>query len=426
MAHSILQSGQFWVVVGGFTLATAFYLYKTLHKKLVLREDELLANGLGIEKEKFVRDGQGFLKKKLTQRRVKGFYDKKTQRFVLTVFNRELNNENISQKNPVIEKITGKKVVEARIEKKWLKYRAVFYLENFKAQVGLADLKGKKLLTGDFFVGLNPRGEPQINSTIEEQNFITTIVGGAGSGKTTAITSQNFTFINSFLENGEKPPRLFIVDIKKTDFLPLIDFFKEKTEVRFFNPLELEDLQALNQEIEKYIAENTAFFKKLADKNISVRHWHYLTGELKQERPHHTSFIFDEIPTYLSANENKVKLSKEPTELEQRAFDEQEERKKLSLLLTRMFNTQRPTGTTIWLASQTGSVSDLAIPFNNLRSHFLMSKTTGATAQVWGLPQDLATRNDLRRGLFIYSNSKETGVVKTPFIEIKEDNKNGK
>ena len=426
MAHSILQSGQFWVVVGCFTLATAFYLYKTIHKKLVLREDELLANGLGIEKEKFVKDGQGFLKKKLTQRKVKGFYDKKTQRFVLTVFNRELNNENISQKNPVIEKITGKKVVEARIEKKWLKYRAVFYLENFKAQVDLEDLKGRKLLTGDFFVGLNPRGEPQINSTIEEQNFLTTVIGGAGSGKTTAITSQSFTFIKSFLENGEKPPRLFIVDIKKTDFLPLIDFFKDKTEVRFFNPLELEDLQALNQEIEKYIAENTTFFKKLADKNISVRHWHYLTGELKQERPNPICYIFDEIPTYLSANENKVKLSKEPTELEQRAFDEQEERKKLALLLTRMFNTQRPTGTTIWLASQTGSVSDLAIPFNNLRSHFLMSKTTGATAQVWGLPQDLATRNDLRRGLFIYSNSKETGVVKTPFIEIKEDKRNGK
>lgn len=426
MAHSILQSGQFWVVVGGFTLATAFYLYKTIHKKLVLREDELLANGLGIEKEKFVKDGQGFLKRKLTQRKVKGFYDKKTQRFVLTVFNRELNNENISQKNPVIEKITGKKVVEAKIEKKWLKYRAVFYLENFKSQVGLEDLKGRKLLTGDFFVGLNPRGEPQINSTIEEQNFLTTVIGGAGSGKTTAITSQSFTFINSFLENGEKPPRLFIIDIKKTDFLPLIDFFKDKTEVRFFNPLELEDLQSLNQEIEKYIAENTAFFKKLADKNISVRHWHYLTGELKQERPNPTCYIFDEIPAYLSANENKVKLSKEPTELEQRAFDEQEERKKLALLLTRMFNTQRPTGTTIWLASQTGSVSDLAIPFNNLRSHFLMSKTTGATAQVWGLPQDLATRNDLRRGLFIYSNSKETGVVKTPFIEIKEDKRNGK
>jgi len=426
MAHSILTSGQFWVVVSFLSLATAFFLYKTLHKKLVLREDELLANGLGFEKEKFVRDSQGFLKKKLTQRKVKGFYDKKSQRFVLTVFNRELNNENISQKNPVIEKITGRKVVEARIEKKWLKYKAVFYLENFKDQVGLSDLKGKKLLAGDFFVGLNPRSEPQINSTIEEQNFLTTIIGGAGSGKTTAITSQNFTYINSFIENGEKPPRLFIIDIKKTDFLPLIDFFKNKTEVRFFNPLELEDLQALNQEIEKYIADNSAFFKKLADKNISVRHWHYLTEELKQERPHFTSFIFDEIPTYLSANENKVKLGKEPTELEQRAFDEQEERKKLALLLTRMFNTLRPTGTTIWLASQTGSVSDLAIPFNNLRSHFLMSKTTGATAQVWGLPQDLATRSDLRRGLFIYSNSKETGVVKTPFIEIKEDKENGK
>lgn len=426
MAHSILTSGQFWVVVSFLSLATAFFLYKTLHKKLVLREDELLANGLGFEKEKFVRDGQGFLKKKLTQRKVKGFYDKKSQKFVLTVFNRELNNDNIRQKNPVIEKITGRKVVEARIEKKWLKYRAVFYLENFKDQVGLRDLKGRKLLAGDFFVGLNPRNEPQINSTIEEQNFLTTIIGGAGSGKTTAITSQSFTYINSFIENGEKPPRLFIIDIKKTDFLPLIDFFKNKTEVRFFNPLELEDLQALNQEIEKYIADNSAFFKKLAEQNVSVRHWHHLTGDLKQERPHFTSFIFDEIPTYLSANENKVKLGKEPTELEQRAFDEQEERKKLALLLTRMFNTLRPTGTTIWLASQTGSVSDLAIPFNNLRSHFLMSKTTGATAQVWGLPQDLATRSDLRRGLFIYSNSKEAGVLKTPFIEIKEDKRNGK
>lgn len=425
MAHSLLTSGLVWVVVGILLLATTFYIYKTLYKKLVLREDELLANGLGFEKEKFVKDGQGFLKKKLTQRKIKGFYDKKNQRFVLTIFSQELNNENINQKNPVIEKITGKKVVEARIEKKWLKYRAVFYLENFKDQVGLEDLKGRKLLTGDFFVGLNPRGEPQINSTIEEQNFLTTAIGGAGSGKTSLIISQSFTFLNSYFENGDRPPRLFIIDIKKTDFLPLIDHFKDKTEVRFFNPLELEDLQALNHEIENYIAETTAFFKKLADKNISVRHWHYLTDEMKQERPHHIAFIFDEIPTYLSANENKVKLGKEPTELEQRAFDEQEERKKLSLLLTRMFNTHRPTGTVIWLASQTGSVSDLAIPFNNLRSHFLMSKTTGATAQVWGLPQDLATRSDLRRGLFIYSNSKETGIVKTPFIEIKEDRKNG-
>ncbi len=115
-------------------------------------------------------------------------------------------------------------------------------------------------------------------------------------------------------------------------------------------------------------------------------------------------------------------MGKDPTDLERRAFEEQEERKKLALLLTRMFNTLRPTGTTIWLASQTGSVSDLAIPFNNLRNHFFMSKTTGATAQVWGIPQDMATRSDLRQGLFIYSSSKETTLVKTPFIQLEVKN----
>ena len=409
-----------WVVVG-LILATAFYLYRLYTRKIVLRESELIANGLAFEKEVFVKDQNGYLRKKLTQKKVRGFFNKKKAIFVLTKFNQELNNENIAQKNPIIEKITSKKVVESRVEKKWGFYRAVFYLENFKAQVGLEDLKGKKLGIGEFFAGLSARAEALINSTIEDFNWITTIIGGQGSGKTTAIVSQVFTYLMSFIDNNVKPPRLFIVDIKKTDFLPLIEHFKDKTEVLFFNPLELDDLIALNLELEKYLSDNIAFFKKLASENISVRHWHYLSPELQKERHRPICAIFDEIPAYLSVGENKVKLSKEPTELELQAFQEQEERKKLSLILTKLFNTARPTGTTLWLASQSGNVSDLAIPFTNLRSHFFMSKTTGATAQVWGIPNDLATRSDLRKGLFIYSSSKNTGLVKTPFIEIKGD-----
>ena len=421
MAHHPFGESLIWVVVVLLGIATALFLYRLYYRKIIFRENELLANGLGFQKEVFVKDQTGYLKKKLTEKSVRGFYDRKKAKFVLTKFNQELNTENLSQKNPVIEKITSKKVVEARIEKKWLRYRAVFYLENFKPQIGLKDLNGRKLLAGEFFVGANPRAEPVINSTIEEMNWITAVIGGQGSGKTTAITSHIYTYLISFLENFLRPPKLFIIDIKKTDFLPLIDFFKTKTEVRFFNPLELDDLKALNEELENYLANNILFFKKLANENVSVRHWHFLTGEIAKERPEAICFCFDEIPAYLSVGENKIKLSKEPTELEQQAFDEQEEKRKLALLLTKLFNTARPTGTTIWLASQTGNVSDLAIPFTNLRNHFLMSKTTGATGQVWGIPQDLATRNDLRRGLFVYASSKGAGLVKTPFIEIKGD-----
>lgn len=413
MAH-LNQSELLVVVVVALIVATALYLFRLYKRKFIFQEKELIANGLAFTKEVLVKDKQGFLKQKITQKKVRGYYNKKKAIFVLTKFSQELNNENISQKHSTIEKITGKKVVLSRVEKNFFSYRAVFYLESFPEVVGLESLKNE-LKDGEFFVGINPMGEPEINSSIEDFNWLTTVIGSQGSGKTTALVSQCFTYLNSF----KKPiHRLFIVDIKKTDFLPLIDHFKNKIEVQFFNPLDLEDLKLLNQELESYLENNIKFFKLLADENISVRHWHFLPEKYQALRHNPLAIIFDEIPSYLSVVENKVKLGKEATDLEVQAFEEQENRKKLSLILTKLFNTARPTGTAIWLASQTGNVSDLAIPFTNLRNHFLMSKTTGATAQVWGIPQELATRSDLRKGLFIYSSSKSQGLVKTPFIDL--------
>jgi hypothetical protein len=257
-----------WQLFGGtgLMLVLSLYIYRLYYRRYIFREQELLANGLGLEKDDFIKGEDGFLKRKITQRKVKGFYDRKNQRFVLTTFTASLNNQNIGDKFPIIEKITGKKVIEAKLEKKWLKHRAVFYLENFKAIIDEKDLK-EKLPMGSSWLGQNAKQENKIIDTRKLPNLF--IGGGIGSGKSICIVSQALTYFRSFTDNGHKQPRLILVSsAKMTEFVPLIQKLRKTGEVLVFNANSLDEIKELNNLLETHLKRCDDFFQVLAKEEL--------------------------------------------------------------------------------------------------------------------------------------------------------------
>ncbi|MFA6239138.1 MAG: hypothetical protein WC635_17495 [Bacteriovorax sp.] len=400
----------------GVSLPVAFYFYNLYYRKFIFREQELLANGLGFEKEIYLKGEDGFLKRKIVKRKVKGFYDRKKQKFVLTIFNPSITNHNIKDKSPVIEKITGKKVIEARIEKKWFKYRAVFYLENFKEIISEKDLN-QNLPLGSYWLGQNAKQE---NIVIDTKKLPFLFIGGGqGSGKSVCIVSQVLTLFKSYSDNGKPLPRLILVSsAKATEFIPLIQKLKKTTEVLVFNANSLDEIKQLNDLLEAHIKKCEEFFEILSREELLVRHW----GDVEHEKkvlPTH--WIFDEAPQYLR-EDTKIKLTKDSSDLEREAYQLQEEKKRLALLINKSLETLRETGTTFVIASQYGT-QDLMIGFTNLKACFLLGR--GLTKQVfsiWGVPPEL-TEGGLGRGLFAYFDGKDYGILKTPLLTTEEKKK---
>lgn len=402
-----------WATVG-IILAVVLYLKRRIHRKFTLKESELLSNGFGVEKEKLVKDENGFLKKKLALKKVRGFYDKKKQVFTLTTFNSTINNQNIKEKSPTIEKITGKKVVEAIVKKKWNGYKAIFYLENFKDIIGESDLK-EKLPFASFWMGQNGKRE---NIVIDSKKSpFVFIAGGQGSGKSILIQSQVITYFKSFMDNGSRQPKLVLVSSSKmTEFIPLIERLEKSGEVLVFNANDLNEIRELNSLMNEHLKRCDEFFQALAKEKILARHWHDIEHDLK---PLPIQLVFDEAPQYLR-EENKIKITKESTELEQEAFYLQEEKRRLSLLINKYLETLRETGTTIVIASQYGT-QDLMISFTNLKATFLLGRgLTKQVFQVWNMPTEYS--EGLGRGLFAYFDGKDYGILKTPLL-IKREGK---
>jgi len=408
MAH-LKITGELILVVVSLTLATAFYLYRLYYRKLIFREQELLANGLGYEKEQFVRDDHGFLKRKIKARKVKGFYDRKKQKFVLTTFNPSITNQNIGDNNPVIEKITSKKVVEARLEKKWLRYRAVFYLENFKEVIVEADLK-EKLPMASYWLG---QGAKRENKIIDTKKYPFLFIGaGQGSGKSVCATAQTLTYCKSYTDNGHPQPKLILVSSSKmTEFVPLIQKLRATGEVLVFNANSLEEITELNNLLEAHLKQCDDFFQILAKEEKLIRHWHDIKDDRKPKPSH---WVFDEAPQYLR-DDTKIKLTKDSSELEQQAFYLQEEKKRLALLINKSLETLRETATTFLILSQYGT-QDLMISFTNLKANFLLGRgLTKNVFSIWGMPPEL-TEGGLGRGIFAYFDGTEYGILKTPLL----------
>lgn len=400
----------------GVSLPVAFYFYNLYYRKFIFREQELLANGLGFEKEFYLKGEDGFLKRKIVKRKVKGFYDRRKQKFVLTIFNPSITNQNIKDKSPVIEKITGKKVIEARVEKKWLKYRAVFYLENFKDVINEKDLN-QKLPPGSYWLGQNAKQENIIIDTKKCPYLF--VGGGAGSGKSVCIVSQTMTLFDSYIKNGLPQPKLIIVSSgKATEFIPLIQRFKKTGEVLTFNANSLNDIKQLNELLESHLKRCEEFFETLSKEELLVRHWSDIEHK-KKVLPTH--WIFDEAPQYLR-EDTKIKITKESNDLEREAFQLQEEKKRLALFLTKCLETLRETASSFVVASQYGT-QDLMIGFTNLKACFLLGR--GLTKQVfsiWGISPEL-TEGGLGRGLFAYFDGKDYGILKTPLLTTEEKKK---
>ena len=399
-------------LVGGI----CFFVGRRIYKKHKYHYKELKALGLFRDEFIEVKDKKtGAITHKLVKSKIK--VKKKKNKYIFYIYNRAFSLQDFEKLIPSLEHIFGIKIDEMTVEKSilpFLQHKIILHCEAFKDILNYSECPN--LEAGEYWLGKTGSAKNIVLDTIKKFQFAILVLGQAGAGKGNVACSIFQSLLDGWIKKTNSHPyTILCLDAKKTDYIPIFEKYKKYGEVKYLNPIFIEELEEAVRILEEYKTKVDLYRKYLSENGISVSHWFQIAKKYPHLEPPIKPILLlaDELGAYLSPTPTiKITASSSPDEVDQKkSYDL---RARLSFLIGYMVSLYRSTGSFFLLLNQSSTEGSLTLDRTSLRLLILSQQNSAQSRALTG--SDAATDSTLNRGKFLFVGD---GVVKkfqTSFI----------